>query len=51
MESVTTYPKNEKQKSLLKSLLEKLDVCFEIVNIDTLMPSEEVFYAKIDKSI
>ena len=30
MESITIYPKNEKQKSLIKSLLEELKVRFEI---------------------
>ena len=30
MESITIYPKNEKQKSLLKSLLEEMKVKFEI---------------------
>ena len=30
MESITVYPKNEKQKSLLKSLLEELKVRFVI---------------------
>jgi len=52
MESITVYPKNEKQKSLLKSLLEELKVRFEIgeSNHETLL-SEDEFYAKIDKSI
>jgi len=30
MESITIYPKNEKQKTLLKSLLEEMKVRFEI---------------------
>ena len=52
MESITVYPKNEKQKSLLKSLLEELKVHFEIgENKDETLLSEEEFYAKIDKSI
>lgn len=52
MESITIYPKNEKQKSLLKSLLEEMKVRFEMgkPNDETLL-SEKEFYAKIDKSI
>ena len=52
MESITIYPKNEKQKSLLKSLLEELKVRFVVAekNDETLL-SEDEFYAKIDKSI
>jgi predicted RNase H-related nuclease YkuK (DUF458 family) len=52
MESITIYPKNAKQKSLLKSLLEEMKVRFEIASSanETLM-SEESFFAKIDKSI
>jgi uncharacterized protein YlxP (DUF503 family) len=52
MESITIYPKNEKQKSLLKSLLEEMKVKFEISTTkeDSFM-SEKDFYAKIDKSI
>ncbi len=52
MESITIYPKNDKQKSLLKSLLEELKVRFEIGEKDdeTLL-SEEEFFSKIDKSI
>lgn len=52
MESLIIYPKNEKQKSLLKSLLEEMKVRFEVGNSDdeTLL-SEKEFYAKIDKSI
>lgn len=30
MESITIYPKNEKQKTLLKSLLEEMKVRFEV---------------------
>jgi len=51
MESITIYPKNEKQKSLLKSLLEELKVRFEIGEKDETLLSEEDFYKKIDKSI
>jgi hypothetical protein len=52
MESITIYPNNEKQRSLLKSLLEEMKVRFEITkdNDETLL-SEEEFYSKIDKSI
>ncbi len=52
MESITIYPKNAKQKSLLKSLLEEMKVRLEIASStnETLM-SEESFFAKIDKSI
>ncbi len=51
MENITIYPKSEKQKSLLKSLLEEMKVRFEIrkSDDDTLM-SEEEFYAKIDRA-
>ncbi len=51
MESITIYPKDEKQKSLLKSLLEELKVRFEIGENDEALLSEEDFYKKIDKSI
>lgn len=51
MESITIYPKDEKQKSLLKSLLEELKVRFEIGEKDETLVSEEDFYKKIDKSI
>ncbi|WP_312761352.1 DUF2683 family protein [Epilithonimonas sp.] len=51
MESIIIYPKDEKQKSLLKSLLEELKVRFEIGENDETLLSEEDFYKKIDKSI
>lgn len=51
MESVTIYPKNKKQKTLLKSLLEEMKVHFEVGNNDKILLSEEEFYSKIDKSI
>ena len=51
MESITIYPKDEKQKSLLKSLLEELKVRFEFGEKDETLLSEEDFYKKIDKSI
>ena len=52
MERITIYPRNAKQKSLLKSLLEEMKVHFEIATTkeDTLL-SEKDFFAKIDKSI
>jgi len=52
MESITVYPKNEKQKSLLKSLLEEMKVRFEIATSkDETILSEKDFFAKIDESI
>ncbi|RDC56773.1 hypothetical protein DU508_06105 [Pedobacter chinensis] len=52
MESITIYPKNERQKSLLKSLLRELKVHFEIEeNNNNTFLSEKDYYAKIDKSI
>ncbi len=52
MESITVYPKNAKQKSLLKSLLEEMKVRFEIASLkDDKSLSEKGFLAKIDKSI
>ena len=52
MESITIYPKNEKQKSLLKSLLEEMKVRFELAKIENNpLISENEFYDKIDKSI
>ena len=52
MDSITIYPKNEQQKSLLKSLLEEMKVRFEVKKSDdqTLL-SESEFFAKIDKSV
>ena len=52
MESITIYPKNEKQKSLLKSLLEEMKVRFELSSTkDETLLSEKEFFDKIDKSI
>jgi len=51
MESITIYPKNEKQKTLLKSLLEEMKVHFEVETNDESLLSKEEFYSKIDKSI
>ena len=52
MESITIYPKNEKQKSLLKSLLEEMKVRFEVgKSEDQTLLTENEFIEKIDKSI
>lgn len=51
MESITIYPKSEKQKSLLKSLLEEMKVRFEIGKTDETLLNDEEFYAKIDEAI
>jgi len=51
METITIYPKNEKQKSLLKSLLEEMKIRFDIAKSDDTLMSKEEFYAKIDRSI
>jgi formate hydrogenlyase subunit 6/NADH:ubiquinone oxidoreductase subunit I len=52
MESITIYPKNAKQKSLLTSLLEEMKVRFEIATSnDEDLNSEKEFFAKIEKSI
>ncbi|MDR6969622.1 uncharacterized protein YlxP (DUF503 family) [Flavobacterium arsenatis] len=52
MESITIYPKNEQQKSLLKSLLKEMKVRFEIgISDEQTLLSENEFIAKIDKSI
>lgn len=52
MESITIYPKNSKQKTLLKSLLEEMKIRFEIASsTEESFLSEKEFIAKIDKSI
>ena len=52
MERITIYPKNEKQKSLLKSLLEEMKVRFEVgTSNENALLTENEFIAKIDKSI
>jgi hypothetical protein len=52
MDSITIYPKNEKQKSLLKSLLEEMKVRFEMGrNDDDMLLTEKEYVAKIDKSL
>lgn len=51
MESITVYPKDEKQKSLLTSLLEEMKIRFETTQSkDETLLSEEEFYAKIDRA-
>lgn len=52
MDSITIYPKNEKQKFLLKSLLEEMKVRFEMGDFnDTSLLSKKEYFDKIDKSI
>lgn len=51
METITIYPKNEKQKSLLKSLLEEMKIPFDIAKSDDTLMNREEFYGKIDRSI
>ena len=53
MESIIIYPKNKKQTTLLKSLLEAMKINFDTkkeAKDETLM-SKEDFFAKIDRSI
>lgn len=52
MDRITIYPKNEKQKSLLTSLLEEMKVRFEIGKYDEpVLLSENDYFAKINKSL
>jgi hypothetical protein len=52
MESIIIYPKNAKQKTTLKSLLEEMKIQFEIASTkDETSLNEEDYYAKLDKSI
>jgi hypothetical protein len=52
MESFTIYPKNEKQKSLLKSLLEEMKIRFVLESDDEdTKYSADHYFSKIDKSI
>lgn len=52
MDSITIYPKNEQQKSLLKSLFKEMKVRFEVGKADEQdQYSEKEFIAKIDKSL
>ncbi|HEX7367059.1 MAG TPA: DUF2683 family protein [Pelobium sp.] len=49
MESITIYPKDEKQKFLLQSLFAEMKVRFKVEHDETEMSKEE-FFAKIDRS-
>lgn len=52
MDSITIYPKNEKQKSLLTSLLEEMKVRFEVGrNDDQALLTENEYISKIDRSL
>lgn len=52
MESITIYPKNEKQKNLLRSLLEEMKIRFEFVNSDNdTLFSKKSYFDKVDESI
>lgn len=52
MVRITIYPKNKKQKSLLKALLEELNIRFEEGEEDNnALLSKDEFYSKIDTSI
>jgi hypothetical protein len=52
MESIIIYPKNAKQKTMLKYLLEEMKIQFEIASTkDETSLNEEEYYAKLDKSI
>ena len=52
MDSITIYPKNEKQKSLLKSLLEEMKVHFVVgKNDEPILLTEKEYISKLDKSI
>ncbi|MFV0566033.1 MAG: DUF2683 family protein [Flavobacteriaceae bacterium] len=52
MEHITVYPKNEKQKLLLKTLLEEMKVRFEVgKHNDETFLTEEAFVDKINTSI
>ncbi len=52
METIRIFPKNAKQKSLLKPLLEEMKIRFEIASSsEEALLSEKEFFAKIDKSI
>jgi SOS response regulatory protein OraA/RecX len=52
MDSIIIYPKNEKQKFLLKSLLEEMKIRFVVEKSeDETLLSESDYIAKIEKSI
>ncbi len=50
MKTITIYPKDQKQQSLLQSLLKEMKIHFKIERSEETL-SEEAFYAKVDKSI
>ncbi len=52
LESIIIYPKNAKQKTMLKSLLEEMKIQFEIASTtDEISLNEKEYYAKLDKFI
>lgn len=51
MDSIIVYPKDNKQKSLLKSLLKEMKIRYDVKESDETLLSEEDFFHKIDKSI
>ena len=52
MDSIAVYPKDEKQNSLRKSLLEEMKVRFEVgYSTDKTLLTESELYEKIDRSI
>lgn len=52
MKNIIVYPSNKRQEKLIKSLLEEMEIHFDIEDQnDITLFSEEEFYAKIDKSI
>jgi len=52
MKSIIVYPKNEKQKNLLQSLLEEMKVRYVIDKSEkNASMTQEEFFAKIDSSI
>ncbi len=52
MESIIIYPKNEKQKSLLRTLFEEMKIHYKMSSSenDSLLTEDE-FLAKIDRSM
>lgn len=52
MNSIIVYPRTEQQRSLLQSLLQELNIRFELSSKqEETQLSEEDFYAKIDRSV
>lgn len=51
MEAITIFPKNEKQRNLLKTLLQELKVPYEEGTLEEASLSKEDYLAKIDRSI